>query len=786
MGASCVSVAAAASPLSPEAALNRVMTSQSGMQRIKSTSPPQLKITTFAASQPAVYLFSKGTEDGFLVVSADDCTTPLLGYSDKGSLPDNFNELPEGMQYWLNSLAEQSTRNGNSFRLPSRSLREPIAPQTKTLWNQDAPYNNDCPTIGTRHCYTGCVATAMAQVLKYYDYPAQGTGTHSYTWNYTNANGTSGSQTLSFDYGATTFDWSNMTDTYNSSSTDTENEAVATLMSACGIAVDMSYGTSESGAVSFKMVPALTDNFGYDKGLQYHARDYYGLDEWETLVYDNLVNYGPVLYGGMSNDGGHQFVCDGYDGEGYFHFNWGWGGMSNGYFLLTALNPESQGIGGSTSGYNFQQDIVTNLTPVKTSENYYESMLWEGDFTVTTTSTTLGGKMNYTGTFYNYSSGTVVKPAIGLMLEPLAGGDPVFVKYSSFASLAPMRGIANGNFNVTLPTTLASGKYTVRPAFKTPSGGIQAMPAPINNVGSYIMTVSGSNVTFSADEPASVTAVDFQLESDVYANMPFKVTATLTDTSADKEYYGNLIVAFISNGTLSAMGEMSAVDLQPGETAQWEYVSELQQANTYSLMRTNSQYEMYLCVEGNSELTPIAGPIAVTIYPASTPQLTVPEFTIANGQHPNDITATATIGCDSGYFAGSLTLAVFPISGGQAIGQYSSEFFTVSAAASSKARKASPGSAEIEYHFNLTSGETNTDYFAVLYSGNTQISEPVQFRTAVTDGVEELGHPDEVVDTEYYSLTGVSLGHHPSESGISIARHHMADGSVRTERVVLR
>lgn len=186
---------------------------------------------------------------------------------------------------------------------------------------------------------TGCVATAMAQVINYHKYPEKGIGSNSYT---TTTSGLS----VSFNFGATTFDWDNMADIYSLSSTAEQKTAVATLMKACGVSVNMDYGTGASGAMSAFVPAALVNYFGYDKATAYRERIWFSGQEWEDLVYNELATVGPVYYGGTTaRNEGHAFVCDGYRADGFFHINWGWGGQSNGYFRLSALDPSSHGIG---------------------------------------------------------------------------------------------------------------------------------------------------------------------------------------------------------------------------------------------------------------------------------------------------------------------------------------------------------------------------------------------------------------------------------------------------------
>jgi hypothetical protein len=206
--------------------------------------------------------------------------------------------------------------------------------------------------------FTGCAATAMAQVLYYHQWPEQTLTTiPAYTTRTRKINCPAIPQT--------TIDWDLMRDSYGASSiVDSQRKAVSTLMKLCGQALQMDYTSEASGAYSEDNTNALVTYFGYDKSAQYVMREHFSGDEWETMIYTEVAQGRPVLYSGLSEGGGHAFVVDGYDGDGLFHVNWGWGGMSDGYFLLSVLNPDNtSGIGSSesTDGYSYSQDAVIGL-----------------------------------------------------------------------------------------------------------------------------------------------------------------------------------------------------------------------------------------------------------------------------------------------------------------------------------------------------------------------------------------------------------------------------------------
>lgn len=357
--------ALSAAPITPQQALTR-MKGYSHKSASRSVAAASLKLahTTLTESgSPAAYIFNRTTEPGYIVLSGDDRAFPVLGYSDNGKADEG--NLPPQLEWWLSEYARQIEfadahgYNGSRKSVPMRADMTAIKPMVTAKWNQGAPYNDQCPLYGNERTYTGCVATAMAQVMNYWKYPVKGQGKISYECSGI-------SKKLSMDFSEKEFDWDNILDNYIPGQyNEKQAEAVAYLMKAAGYSVRMSYGTDSSGALAMNIANGLSRYLGYDGNIEYTMRGYYSTTQWAELLYDNLKNVGPIVYGGGSTlGGGHSFVCDGYDGEGMFHFNWGWSGMSDGYFSLDALNPESLGTGGgSGGGYNFTQDAVLGIQP---------------------------------------------------------------------------------------------------------------------------------------------------------------------------------------------------------------------------------------------------------------------------------------------------------------------------------------------------------------------------------------------------------------------------------------
>lgn len=329
-------------------------------------------------SQQSYYVFPNANSKGFTIVSGDDRLPEIVGYSSQGSYDEN--NLPEGFVSFmkayqnlynkvnlgdaeaLKNLAEiKAWRNKKNASAASTSAVAPLLGNIE--WDQTSPYNNMCPKYDSVHvAATGCVATAMAQVMAYYKYPKQ---LKADIPGYVNRwNGIPMEiPTITREEGV--YDWDNMLPKYNkeANATQQQKDAVAKLMYHCGAAVQMTYGQESAASVS---ASKLAKYFGYDADLMMDlSRSSFTLDKWMQIIDTELAAGRPVLYGGQASDGGHQFICDGKDGEGLYHINWGWSGSQNGYFDLSLLNPEKGGTGSgnSTEGYNRLCSMTIGIAP---------------------------------------------------------------------------------------------------------------------------------------------------------------------------------------------------------------------------------------------------------------------------------------------------------------------------------------------------------------------------------------------------------------------------------------
>ena len=283
-------------------------------------------------------------EGGFAIVTTDDRFDDIIGYSTT-SLKDS---MPCGFKWWLET-ANKVMQQGNSHRSyrAKRSMGS-ISPLLTTKWGQQRPFNDELilkRSEGTYNFVTGCVATAMAQLMNYYKYPTTGQGSNSYSRNYNNSNGITFTVTYSADFGNSVYDWDNMLDNYDdylwSTTQDTHTQAVAKLMKDCGVAVNTKFSTSASTASLNSAVNALKTYFKYDDATQLYNRSEYGNEEWMNLIINELDKGRPILYRGSEANGnnGHAFVLHGYDSTGKVYINWGWYGDCDGYYDLDILTP---------------------------------------------------------------------------------------------------------------------------------------------------------------------------------------------------------------------------------------------------------------------------------------------------------------------------------------------------------------------------------------------------------------------------------------------------------------
>ncbi len=338
---------------------NHVMGVRNGIVFMDKTDEAQFVNVAPQHGYSEFFIFNNTEGRGYVIIAADDCVTPILGYSYENNFDTEV--LPPNLKEWLNGYAEQIQAAVNMRAQATAEIRadwdclrqgkplpikseKAVAPLVSTKWDQSPYYNALCPYDNHAHerTLTGCVATAMAQVLRYWSYPKHGYGSHSYVPSTHPEYGS-----LYVDFSTVNYQWSSMPNSVNSS-----NNAVATLMYHCGVSVNMDYGISGSpdyGSAAYIIdygnnrpcaEIALKTYFDYKSTLHGVEKANYTDSQWINLLKNELDNARPMVYGGFGNSGGHAFVCDGYNNN-YFHFNWGWGGHYDDYFYINNLNPAS-------------------------------------------------------------------------------------------------------------------------------------------------------------------------------------------------------------------------------------------------------------------------------------------------------------------------------------------------------------------------------------------------------------------------------------------------------------
>ena len=542
------------------------------------TVPVELAFTQYQIDNttPAVFVFNS-TDERFVLVSAEDNARAVLGYSDEGTF--DANNIPENMQFWLKMYADEmrsateakgkvNRREAKGERLEAKGERREaeeeayptIAPLLgETIWGQGEPFNNMCPQIGNERAVTGCVATALSQIMYIHKYPTKGIGSHSYK---TETEGL----TVSANFGNTTYDWANMIPNYNKSYTSAQADAVATLMFHAGVAADMDYTVDGSGAVSSIALVGLTNYFGYDKAINVLPKDF--LKEETTLqtIASDLQAGRPVYISGSTvNQEGHAFVCDGMQSDGYLHINWGWNGMADGYFAISALAPEVQGTGGSASNLAFTErvDVYTNIKP---NEGGEAMPLVTVDKLTRTSSDAISKKTAVKFSLENFTSTGIAT----------AAGTLTYFIYNNAGEVVSTVGI--GTFELDpgyyytepiklsqqLPSSLAQGEYELEIRYTADNG--KDHPILVKGLGEVRVpfTVTSSQFVFGAiAEPEKdlrpFTNADFALiegsktwSVDLFSSQFWSDTPSETDVLIRCNLHSNSDKAVVGTYTMEA------------------------------------------------------------------------------------------------------------------------------------------------------------------------------------------------------------------------------------------
>lgn len=519
----------AAKALSIASAFSR-QAHKSGIRTMPSATDKLSIVYTASRSQgaSASYYVAQAQGGGYMIVSGDDRTADVIGYVSDGRF--DITSMPDNMKYWLGEFQRQieylDRHPEARVKAAETEGKESVSPLLgATAWNQSPYYNKYTPDSNYP---IGCVAVALGQIMRYWQWPAQGEGTHSYT-------STTHQFQESADFGNTTYRWDAMTDQLNSASSSDAVDAVATLLHDVAVSVEMDYATGGSGAYSEKMAPAMCNHFRYDKGIQLVKRNFYDTDTWMQMVRTELDNGRPVVYDGATSTlSGHSFVCDGYNADGYYHINWGWGGSGNGYFLLNALAYDYVDMQTGQSmkdGFNYYQDMLIGFKPDRDGTSTYRphEMVCEGLGAPIDTTVARSEEMKVMACeVYNTSN-----YALGL-------DDLAFNVYADDGKVAFSKSLFKGNCTagmyldtlrttIQVPADIADGEYTARLEYKV-KGEEQPTPVrmTIGTTNEIRITVAGDKVRYATEgSPKLTVALETQpevLTSDVPSTVALHIT----------------------------------------------------------------------------------------------------------------------------------------------------------------------------------------------------------------------------------------------------------------------
>ena len=567
------------------------------------------------------YVFNVGQDEGFVIVSGDDRAVPILGYADHGSFDAAV--VPAPVQAWLEGYARQ-LRQLQASDVQDKSQapinRSTIAPLLTMHWNQNEPYNKDCPKLHTgASTVTGCVPTAMAQLMYYHRWPAATTAAIP---GYEGSTNWEDHGTLTVDGfpAGTAFEWDKMKDVYSAELPENEAEqaaaleeqnAVAKLMRVCGTAVQADYRDNASGGTGAEddmACAAFIKYFDYSATIRKVIRDDYMYADWQQLIYSELQARRPVIYGGQSSGGGHFFLVDGFE-NGLFHVNWGWGGFCDGYYALSVANPGSnEGAGASATldGYGLQQVAIIGI---KKNEGEQPTDIHMSSAIVGISGTFIGvSYFNKNFNTYSFDFGLGYAQPDGTYV-------PVGSYYTSDSPLDKGWGYPSETLEVK---GLADGVYQIVPISRV-VGTEKWLPNGNVKRDFVKATVSGGQVTLEWNQPKvdlKVSAFDCPGKHKIGRRQEVNVTVQ----NLGDEYYGP-IYFFVGSGSTVKLVAYTGITLEANESG----------ATTFSF-NPEIVGNNILVVSLDKECTKIIGQATLNINPQGETgeNLSVKAFTFDN------------------------------------------------------------------------------------------------------------------------------------------------------------
>ncbi|MBQ9555647.1 MAG: C10 family peptidase [Muribaculaceae bacterium] len=528
---------------------------------------PRMNAST-TSGQAAYYVFN-GATSGYVIVAGDDRAPAVLAYSDKGTFDSQ--QVPEAMQEMLDSYAAQidALAQGASAA-PQLTAGQAIAPMVKSAWSQNNPYNILFPYIASnKHAYVGCVATALAQVMNYWQWPAG--MTQAIPAYVTDSKGITMPELP-----ATTFNWDIIQNTYQTTDTLSDAALEASKLSLyCAQAVEMDFKDASSGATTGRIPMKVASYFDYDPSAHMVSRYNYSTQEWADLLYGELAAGRPVIYSGSKKSGGHAFICDGYDGNGMYHINWGWNGQSNGYFLLNVLNPDEQGTGSADGpyGYIYTQAAILGLQPNEGGTMVVEMTAAQVKLdSYTDTRSSESNPFNAVAScrFYNYTSSRLaVRFGWGLF-----EGDQMIERlYSTYTTNStPGNYFNKQGQSLNFGEDLTSGTYRLVPIYSEYDPNVSASQANWRPCAgaerNYIeVTIDGNKCYFTGYGTAGnrdYAINDITITGNMHNGRPVNINVNLTNNGLSS----NELLYMYADGTFFGTGY---VGLEPGETGNIPY-----------------------------------------------------------------------------------------------------------------------------------------------------------------------------------------------------------------------
>lgn len=752
---------------------------------------PKAKIKSKAGAKETeaepMYIYNHG-DNGFVIVSGEDTAEPILAYSTDGAF--KAEGMPAQIREWLQTYADEmkyaTTHTAvRTFEAPvhtaKANLPSAVSPimkynGTPIQWEQNSPFNDDCPKHQGYNSVAGCVATALGQIMYYHRWPEKGAGgTKTYI---TATYGIS----ESYNFSNATFNFDNMLPKYLSKQyTEEQGKAVADFTHAIGVAVQMDYAPEGSGAKSLDVGNAMVKYFNYDKNIHYVMRDFFDLDEWLEMIKTEISQGRPICYAGTSTSVGHQFVFDGYDANNLVHVNWGWAGMSDGYYRLSALSPSSVGTGGGSAtsgGFIFNQAMWLGFQrPCETSTPVSFFVIHNAQMKIDKTVAMTGE--SFTLSTRNYFNGSVdFAGKLGLIIEDSQHNQTV-LNSTSEQKIVCGAGYMTDSDNTpalsmtgTIPQDLPDGDYLVYMAsLQNGEKTWSRIRANAGYNGHYAMKVQGGKAIFSQMSQEPEAEGTLTCDHTIYTRCRSQFTARVRNTGTS-EYFGIAHVGVYTedaegNTILIALCGEQQVSLPVGEETEIQFKAPIEALEGKTL--TQGNYKACVLVEHQDKYYQMSDAIDITVkrIPSGMATLTCGEFSAEKNSIGLDepLRGKVNVTNTKSVYSGYIGIIIFKKSSNIGTAYWEQEVFL-------------EANASGEYTFDIPAQLPAGQYKASLRYNEGYTNEIATLEFEVRDeyvGVGQVSY-GEVLSEEYFTLTGQKLQQKP-RSGAYIIRRNTPQGT---------